>query len=163
MPLEFRKQRDGTLRDVWFGAFEVNGKRSAVNLGIKIAGVPPASLSLKDRGDTDFEVSRANALTKLNSIVEEARSQRSSERLVEKLYELKTGEQIRSVKLSDLGAEWAKIPRRRKPDVRYASQCESRLKKFADFIRSDNSKALEMAHVTRTSARAFLDSEEKRG
>lgn len=163
MPIELRKQRDGSLRDTWYGRYELNGRRLYINLDVKVAGTPPASLSLKDKGDTDFEVSRANAVSKLNSIVEEARSQRSSERLVEKLYELKTGEQIKSVQLSKLGEEWEKIPRRRKPDDRYASQCKSRLTKFADFVRSENSKAEEIAHVTRTTARAFLDAEEKRG
>jgi integrase len=163
MPLEFRKQRDGTLRDVWFGAFEVNGKRSCINLGVRIAGTPPTSLSLKDEGDSAFERSRATALAKLESIVEEARSQRSSERLVEKLYEIKTGEQIKSVKLADLPAEWANIARKRTPDDRYARQCQSRLKQFADFVRGQNSKAEEIAHVTRTMARAFLAAEEKRG
>ena len=46
MPLEFRKQRDGRLRDVWFGRFEINGERFCYNLGIKIAGTPPKSMSL---------------------------------------------------------------------------------------------------------------------
>ncbi len=163
MPLEFRKQRDGSLRDVWFGAFEVNGKRSCVNLGVRISGTPPASLSLKDEGDAAFERSRATALAKLKSIVEETRSQRSSEWLVEKLYEIKTGEQIKSVKLAELPAEWAKIPRKRIPDARYAKQCQSRLRQFAAFVRQQNSKAEEIVYVTRTAARAFLNAEEKRG
>ena len=55
MPLEFRRQRDGSLRDIWFGAFEINGKRYGINLGVKIAGTPPASLSIKDKGDTDYD------------------------------------------------------------------------------------------------------------
>jgi integrase len=163
MPLEFRKQRDGSLRDVWFGAFEVNGKRSCVNLGVRIGGTPPPSLLLKDEGDAAFERSRATALAKLENIVEEARSQRSSERLVEKLYEIKTGEQIKSVKLAELPAEWAKIARKRTPDKRYAKQCQSRLRQFADFVRRQNTKVEEIAHVTRTAAQAFLNEEEERG
>src|SRR5438094_10440513 len=35
--------------------YEVNGKRSCDNLGVKITGKPPASLSLMDEGDTAFE------------------------------------------------------------------------------------------------------------
>jgi integrase len=162
MPVEMKFQRDGRLRETWYGRYEINGRKLYVNLDVKIAGSPPPSLSLKDQGDTAFEVSRAKAMEKLNGIVEEARSQRSSERLVEKLYELKTGEAIRSVKLAELPDEWAKIPRKRKPDARYASQCQSRLKQFVAFVLKENSKAREIAQVTRTVARAFLAAEEKR-
>ncbi|MEI7732813.1 MAG: integrase [Verrucomicrobiota bacterium] len=163
MPLEFRKQRDGSLRDTWFGAFAINGKRYSVNLGVKIAGTPPASLSLRDEGDHAYERSRATALTKLEQLVEEARTQRNSANLVEKLYEIKTGEQIKSVTLAALPEEWAKIPRRHEPNARYASQCQSTLKRFATQIKEQNAKADEIAHVTRTLARAFMDAETQRG
>ena len=115
MPLEFRRQRDGSLRNIWFGAFEINGKRYGINLGIKIAGTPPASLSLKDKGDTDYEVSRMAALAKLEHFIEEARKKNHTEHLVEKLYEIKTGETIQSVKLGTLADEWENIERRRQP------------------------------------------------
>ncbi len=104
MPLEFRRQRDGRLRNIWFGAFEINGKRYGINLGIKIAGTPPASLSLKDKGDTEYEVSRMAALAKSQEyFIEDARKRNHSEHLVEKLYEIKTGEAIKSVKLVSAG------------------------------------------------------------
>ena len=163
MPVELKTQRDGRIRDTWYGRYEINGRKHYLNLDVKVAGNPPASLSLRDEGDGAFERSRATALAKLESIVEEARSQRSSERLVEKLYEIKTGEQIKSVKLSELPAEWARIARKRTPDERYAKQCMSRLAQFAAFVRGQNAKAEEIAHVTRTAARAFLNAEEKRG
>jgi integrase len=82
---------------------------------------------------------------------------------VEKLYEIKTGETIRSVLLSNLPEEWAKIARKRKPNARYASQCQSTLKRFAEFVHQENVKTVEIAHVTRTAARSFMDSESKRG
>jgi integrase len=110
-----------------------------------------------------FERSRAVAEAKLEQIVKEARSKRDSVRLVEKLYEIKTGEQIKSVMLDELPAEWARIPRKRKPNPRYASQCQSALKRFAGFVRKENPKADELAHVTRVVARAFLDAEAERG
>jgi integrase len=163
MPLEFRRQRDGSLRDIWFGAFEINGKRYGINLGVKIAGTPPASLSLKDKGDTDYEVSRMAALAKLEHFIEEARKKNHSEHLVEKLYEIKTGEAIQSVKLGTLADEWEKIERRRVPNARYAAQCKSTLTRFVVFVRHENPKAVEMAHVTRSVARAFMDAEAKRG
>jgi len=84
-------------------------------------------------------------------------------RLVEKLYEIKTGEAIKTVMLENLFQEWAKIPRRRKLNERYSSQCQSTLKRFAEFVRSENVKATEIAHVTRLVAQSFLDAESKRG
>jgi integrase len=163
MPLELKTQRDGRLRDVWYGRYEVNGRKIFVNLGVKITGTPPESRSIREEGDTAFERSRAAAQAKLDSIVEEARTTQGSARLVEKLYEIKTGEAIKSVKLERLPEEWAKIARRREPNTRYASQCQSTLKRFAEFVRQENPMAEEIAQVTRTVARSFMDAEAKRG
>jgi integrase len=163
MPLELRWKLSGPLRPFWYGRYEVNGKRYCPNLGVKIAGTPPASMSLMDEGDAAFERSRAAAQAKLDSIVEEARSKRNAAGLVEKLYEIKTGEAIKSVKLAELADEWAKIERKREPNERYASQCQSTLRRFVEFVRQENPKADEIAHVTRTLSRAFLDAEMKRG
>jgi integrase len=162
MPLQLKTQRDGRLRDTWYGRYEINSKKYCVNLGVKIMGTPPASLSLRDQGDTSFEVSRANAAAKLKQIIDEARTHRGAERLVEKLYEIKTGEKIQSVKLNNLPAEWMKIPRKRKPDDRYALQCQATLLRFVRFVHKENPKADEIAHVTRTIGRKFLESEEAR-
>ena len=163
MPLELRKQRDGRLRENWYARYEVNGKRFTVNLDVKITGTPPPSLSLLDQGDTEFQCSRTAAQMKLDSIVEEARSKRDSTHLIERIYESKTGEIIKSVKLTALADEWAKIARRRQVDDRYSRQCKSTLNRFAAFVRQQNPKAVEMAQVTRTLTRAFMDAESKRG
>ena len=163
MPLELRTQRDGSLRPTWYGRYEINGRLVRPNLFIKIAGTPPASRSLRDEGNGAFERSRAAAQAKLDGIVEEARTKQGSARLVEKLYEIKTGEIIRSVLLANLPEEWAKIARRRKPNARYASQCQSTLKRFAGLVQQANVKATEIAHVTRSMARSFMDAESNRG
>jgi hypothetical protein len=134
-----------------------------LNLGIKVRGIPPASLSLKDLGDMDFERFRENARVKLESVIEEARTKQGSVRLVEKLYEIKVGEAIKTVLLDNLHVEWAKIPRKKKLDERYASPCQSTLKRFAEFVCNENAKATEVAHVTRSVAQSFLDAESKRG
>ena len=163
MPLELRIEKDGRVRPFWYGRFEISGQRQCLNLGVKVKGTPPASLSLKDEGDLDFERSRVAARAKLDSVVEEARTKQGSVRLVEKLYEIKTGEAIKTVLLENLFQEWAKIPRKRKLNERYSSQCQSTLKRFAEFVRSENVKATEIAHVTRSVAQSFLDAESKRG
>src|SRR5208283_3874997 len=102
MPLELRNSSDGRIRPYWYGRYEIDGKRYCHNLGVKIRGQPPASLSLKELGDAIFEQSRATALAKLQAIVEEARAGHDSSHLIKKLYEIKTGEQIRSVDLMGL-------------------------------------------------------------
>ncbi|MGB7769985.1 MAG: tyrosine-type recombinase/integrase, partial [Verrucomicrobiia bacterium] len=163
MPLELRIEKNGRVRPFWYGRFEINGKRQCLNLGVKVKGTPPASLSLRDEGDMDFERSRVAARSKLDSVIEEARTKQGSVRLVEKLYEIKTGETIKTVLLENLFQEWAKIPRRRKLDERYSSQCQSTLKRFAEFVRSENVRATEIANVTRSVAQSFLDAESKRG
>jgi integrase len=163
MPLELRVEPNRTLRPLWYGRFKIHGKRLCVQLGVKVQGTPPASLSLREMGDTAFERSRAAAQAKLDQIVEEARRKRDAAHLVEKLYEIKTGEAIRSVKLSDLADEWAKIPRRHKPSARYAGQCQSTLRRFTEFVKAQNGKVKEIAQITRTLARAFLDAEAERG
>jgi integrase len=163
MPLELRTQRDGSYRDTWYGRYEINGKLQYVNLGIKIAGVPPDSRSLRDVGDQIFERSRATAQAKLDGIIEEARSKTNTIRLVEKLYEIKTGEQIKCVTLDGLADEWGRIPRKRQPNERYAAQCKSTINRFVLFIKSQHPKAKEIAHITRTMGRAFMEAETNRG
>lgn len=166
MPLELRIEKRGETRNVrpfWYGRFEVNGDRQCLNLGVKVRGIPPPSLSLKDLGDMDFERSREAARVKLDGVIEEARTKQGSVRMVEKLYEIKVGEAIKTVLLDDLHLEWGKIPRRKKLDDRYFSQCQSVLKKFAEFVQKENSKAKEIAHVTRSVAHSFLNAESERG
>ncbi|MFA6563500.1 MAG: tyrosine-type recombinase/integrase [Verrucomicrobiia bacterium] len=130
---------------------------------MRVAGTPPASLSLRDEGDKAFERSRAQALERLNQTIAESKQKNDSAHLVERIYEIKTGERIRTVALASLPAEWQRIPRRRKPNERYAAQCRSTLARFVAFIREQNPKAEEMAHVTRDVARAFMEAESSRG
>lgn len=163
MPLEVRFKSDGMLRPFWYGRYQVNGERQCDNLGVKIAGNPPEPFSLKSEGDGAFERSRATAQAKLQSIIEEAKTKRDSTRWVEKLYEIKTGEQIQSVKLVELPDKWGKIPRKRALNDRYAAQCRSTLKRFADFVRKHNAQAVDLGHVTRQTARAFMEAEAERG
>src|ERR1700722_15577944 len=166
MPLELRIEKRGKSRSVrsfWYGRFEINGNRQCLNLSVKVRGTPPASLSLKDLGDMDFERSRETARVKLESVIEEARTKQGSMRLVEKLYEIKVGETIKTVLLDNLHSEWGTIPRKKKLDDRYSSQCQSILKRFAKFVRSENPKAMEIAQVTRSIAHSFLNAESERG
>ena len=163
MGLEFRKGANGELRPTWYAGLRVNGKRTSMNLGVKIMGKPPASLSLRDKGDAAFERSRARAHAKLQQVLAEARESRDAVHAAERVLELKTGEKVRAVRLEDLPEEWAAIPRRRPPAEQYAAQCRSRLEQFVSFVRERSPRATEIVHVNREMARAFMDAEEARG
>lgn len=162
MPLEIRKNPDGSVRPYWYGRYEIHGRRYCDNLGIRIAGTPPPGNSLKGEGDSSFERSRARALSKLADLVEEAKSKKNATVLMEKIYERKTGEQIRTVQLKDLPDEWAVIRRRRPPNERYARQCRSTLSRFSRFLELQNPNATELAHITRSLAQSFMDAEAER-
>lgn len=90
-----------------------------------------------------------------------AATKRGAVRLVEKLYELKTGTKIKTIALPDLSAEWRLIPRRRTPNARYAAQCASTLDRFVEFVRQHSTQADETAHVTQATARAFMESRDR--
>ena len=163
MPLEMRRQRDGRLREDWYARYEVNGKRHTINLDLKITGTPPASGSLLDQGDTEFQMSRAAAQMKLDGIVEEVRSNRTATHLYERMLEGKTGESMKSPKLTALAGEWENIARRRKVVESYAKQCKKTLKRFSEFVQEHFPNTTEIARVSRTIARAFMEAESKRG
>ncbi len=163
MPLEFRKKPDGTLRPYWYGRYEINGKRYCDNLGVKIAGTPPSSLSLRDEGDKAFERSRGTAQAKLDHLVEEAKGKKDSAHLLEKLYQMKTGEALETIELKNLSDAWVKIPRKRKPSERYIKQCKATLNTFAQYVMQQNKVAREISQVTKAMARSFMKAEDERG
>lgn len=163
MGLEIRKGRDGKWRKIWYGAYTVNGKRYAVNLGIKIAGTPPSSMKLKDEGDGLFERSRAKAQAKLDHVIEETRSKANAVHLVEHLYEVKTGDSLKSVGLEDLADEWKKIPRSRNPSERYIQQGKSVLNRFAHHVVVRHRNVDELGQITKSIAREFMKVEGDRG
>ncbi len=163
MPLEVRFRKDGSLREFWYGQYTVKGKRYCTNLGIRIAGTPPTPFSLRSTGDAVFEQSRSDAKSALKAMIAKAQDRRNSERLVEKLYEIKTGEKIRSTPLKDLPGEWERIPRRRKPNARYAAQCKSTLRRFTSFLQDQDPNLHELADITPALLRLFMDAEDARG
>ena len=163
MPLELRTQRDGSLRPTWYGRYEINGRLIRLNLQVKIAGTPPASRSLREQGDLAFELSRNKAQAELDKIVADSRLKSGAVRILEKIYEEKTGETIKSIKLADLADEWAKKNRRRPVNGRYADQCKSTLDRFVKFVQEKYPNANELILVNQTIARAFMDAEAERG
>jgi integrase len=158
MPLELRPDSKW-----WYGRYtDQTGKRICTNLEIMVAGQRPSSLRERS-DDIDFERSRAAAQTKLNDFINEAKSKRGAIRMMERLYEIKTGAEVKPILLNTLAAEWAKIPRRRVPSEQYKEQCQAVFNRFAGFVREHYPKVKDFARISPAVARAFLDHERDRG
>lgn len=162
MPLELRKGRDGKLIPKWYGRYEIRGKRYVVTL-CDMKGTPPESMSIKGTGSEEFEQSRIEAKAALDEAIEKARRPHDAAHLVERIYELKTGTRLKTVPLKGLADEWAKVPRRRKPNVRYAKQCAAVIDRFVTYMRTNYPQATELPAVSRDMAIAFLNTEDERG
>lgn len=163
MALKMVLKPDGTLKSRWwYGVVEIDGKRKVHNLGVPIKGRRIPS-SLRDQGDEAFEASRIRAHTKLEELIQEAQSKKSARTLVEKFYEMQTGDRIATVRVADMPKCWEKMPRRRPANARYMRQCTSTLTKFGTFMRDKYPAATNLIQVTHAMATAFMDAERARG
>jgi integrase len=155
MSLELRKSSNW-----WYGVFLVNGKKTIVNLKVPIAGKRPPKRTMQ--GDDEFEQSRGRAQEAYDRLATEMAEDRTGERTLQKLAEAKTGREVEFPKIAQLADRWAKIPRRKTPDERYALQCRLRLKRFAEFVTKHQKGATEFIEVKPATARAFMDAEAAR-
>lgn len=156
MALEMRKTSQW-----WYGRWKAKNKSYCKNLNVKIAGERPRSLSQK--GDTNFEKSRAKAEGALQRLRDESKRKAHAEDLVQTLHEIRTGENIGSIALSDLVDAWENIQRPRQPSQQYIQDSRSKLNRFQEFMYEKYPSAQEMADVTHQMAQAFLKAEQKRG
>src|SRR5262245_47419751 len=127
MSLEIRKSSKW-----WYGVFVVNGQKSVINLKVQITGKRPPKRTMQ--GDDEFEQSRGRAIEAYERLAIEMAEDRTGERAIQKLAEMKTGRVVAFPKLDELAKHWAAIPRRKAPDERYAVQCRLRLERFAKFV-----------------------------
>jgi len=145
----------------WYALFKSKGQRKAINLKVTVDGVRPPSLA--QRGDDDFERSRGRAMAEHDRLLKDFESDRTGERTLQKLAEIKAGREVQFPALAELYKHWESIPRRKAPDPRYAEQCRVRLQRFADFASRTQRGISEFVAVKPATARAFLDNELKRG
>ncbi|MBM3839720.1 MAG: hypothetical protein FJ398_17475 [Verrucomicrobia bacterium] len=144
----------------WYGRFMVKGNSKLINLGVKIEGCRPRSIT--EEGDHAFERSRGKAIHEHDRILDEIRAKHNLEELTQRVLELKTGHRVESVKLADLADAWERIPRTRKTVERYTSANKARLARFAGFIRQQFPSVEDMDTLTREHVRAYMDAEEAR-
>ncbi len=154
--LEFRKNSKW-----WYGRFQKDKKTYVKNLNVVIDGQRPNSIN--DFGSRRFETSRAKAQAELDNLIKSTESKKNAEELAQTIHEIRTGERVETALLSELPHRWRGIKRKRLPSERYATQCESTLTRFVDFINRRFPNTEELYQVSRKMAIAFLDAEETRG
>lgn len=155
MSLELRKSSNW-----WYAVIFVNGKKRIVNLKVPITGKRPPKRTMQ--GNDEFEQSRGRAQEAYDRLAAEMAEDRTGERTLQKLAEAKTGREVEFPKLADLADWWAKIPRRKAPDDRYALQCRLRLERFAKFVAEHQRGATEFIEVKPATAKAFMEAEADR-
>jgi len=101
MGLELKKGRHGELIETWYGRYTENGRRVSVAL-CDIEGKPPASLSISDMGDDEYEASRKKAEGLLANHQKDASIKGKADHLTERLIEAKTGRKWTETPLDDL-------------------------------------------------------------
>ena len=156
MSLELRKSSNW-----WYGVFMVEGKKTIINLGVPITGKRPPKRTMI--GDDEFEQSRGRAMEAYAKKRKEMDEDRTGQKALVKLAEMKTGREVTFPALADLPKHWEAIPRRKAPDERYADQCRVKLERFAKFAAEHQRGVTEFVAVKQETAKAFMAAEEARG
>ncbi len=157
MSLELRRKDS----EWWYGTFKINGRKFTKNLGVKVEGIVPPTL--RQMGDAVFERSRIKALAAAEKFQDELGRRRAAVELVQTIHEIRTGSRISSVPLSEMGARWQAILRRRPLSERYAVEKVRVIERFVRFVKRSSSAVHEMAQVQASVATAFCRAELARG
>ena len=160
--VRLKRQRDGGLRNHWYGQYREDGKQREINLNVPWRGTPPESGKWSDAGDSRFEASRKKAEAALASHVEEARHKGRAEHLTERLIESKTGRTVEYARIGELPERWRNLGREAPVSERYLAGCDARFSRFIDFMRSRNASAICMYEVTPEDTAAFVTDLRKR-
>ncbi len=157
MGLELRRDGNQQLRsNWWYGRYTANGKRHFINLGIEVRGTPPNNL--RHEGDTAFECSRTLASAKLNELIRSVNSQKSAEKHLEELYEIKAGAPIQQLPLCEIEQCWLNLPQRKKRSELWESNQCATLLKFREFVEKKYPSAKFISQITPAIAQAWLRS-----
>ena len=130
MGLELRRDKKHNLRSKWwYGRYMINGKRYFTNLNVEVKGKVPQNI--RKKGDTAFECSRTLASAKLKELIAEAHNHKAAEKHLQELYELKAGESLTQISISDIAHAKFLPPDRR---GRSSARDEAQLVVMRDFI-----------------------------
>lgn len=162
MALKINRNPDGSVKSKWwYGDYEIDGKRHVSNLDVKIEGRVPESI--RGEGDKAFEESKIKAQAALDALLRQAHTNKTAKALVEKFYEIETGEQIKVPYVRDLIKTLGKLPRRHEVAANYEAHRQDILGRFISFITATYSKASKLSQITPTLAEAFMTAENSRG
>lgn len=150
-----------TSSNWWYAQFIVDGKRQTFNLDVEITGKRPRSIN--EPGDKAFEDSRLLAQSAHDRKRREMDADRHGVQAAQAVVRLRTGKGVQFPVLSELVAEWEKIPRRRQPCNRYTDQCRNVLQRFVDYMSTHHPDVTVMVDTTEAMAAEFLLAEEQRG
>ncbi len=154
--VRLKKQRNGKWRSHWYGQFVLGQIATEVNLNVKWGGTPPASGSMLDRGDADFELSREKAKEALATFEEEARRKGRADHLTERLIEAKTGRKLEYIRLDELAERWRKIGRSAPASQQHLDTCAAVFNRFVDFVRNRNPRTEYLYEVSQDDANGWL-------
>lgn len=158
MGLMLKRQKDGTLRDHWYGLyFDLNGQRRVVNLNIKLGGTPPGSFRVKDRGDAKFEASRIRAQIELDKFSAESRSKALSDNLIQKLISNTTGKEIELIEINQLKERWISRQVSSSCSKRYLQSCLSQINRFVKYINASKHKRRRVIEVTQEDVAGYIE------
>lgn len=162
MGLEIQRKKDGTLRSKWwYGRFEVNGESKCINLGIEVKGAIPKNL--RKQGDTAFECSRTLAAAKLKELIADAQSRKTAAHHLLELYEIKSGEELAQIPLSEMAEQWDLLPTKKKRSpLRTKNQLTS-IRQFRKFIETHFPQATTMSQITHKMALSWMRDLDSRG
>ena len=154
MGLELRRDSNQQLRSKWwYGRYIINGERKFMNLDVEIKGTVPKNL--RKQGDTAFECSRTLASAKLKALIAEAHSRKTAAHHLQELYEIKSGEEIAQIPLTEMEEQWELLPAKRKRAPKKLSSQRAHIKQFRKFIESSHPQAKVMSQITRKMALAL--------
>jgi len=157
MGLEITRKKDGSLRSKWwYGRFMANGKSTCVNLGVEIKGRVPATL--RKKGSSEFEYSRVRAQVKLDELRREAHSRKTAAHHLEELYEIKAGESIAQVALTEMETRWEFLPAKKSRSAQTIKAQKANIRQFREFIVTSYPIVKLLSQVTRPMVLAWLTS-----
>ena len=157
MGLEITRKKDGSLRSKWwYGRFTANGKSSCINLGVEIKGRVPATL--RKKGNSEFEYSRMRAQVKLDELKLEAHSRKTAAHHLEELYEIKAGERIAQVPLTEMETRWEFLPAKKSRSAQTTKAQKANIRQFREFIVTSYPIVELLSQVTRPMVLAWLTS-----
>lgn len=137
MGLKLIRNADGEYRRMWYATICHHGKHVSTSTGVSVRGRIPLAdgkFSLQLTGDAAFEKSRAEALERLQKILDTSRE--DADIIERKAYRKRTGHKLVDTPLAELAAKWRGLAREHEPGEERMRMYDRFFKLFEDFARA---------------------------